>query len=188
MTAQPSVSTQDPRPLRSEPLPLDLLNTMWIEGGQVRDLLQTVAGTAIWLDSARVSAHYKPDPVTDADRRKLRAAREAILGIAEHPTDAAARGVFNEVLARGHRLAYLGQEGPASTPVVDKPQWMIPWLAAEGYLDLLVKWPKRIRQCQHPQCVLWYVDTSPGGSRRWCSMTLCGNRVKAGRHYQRKSR
>jgi len=160
---------------------------MWIEGGQVRDLLQTRAGTAIWLHSARVSAQYKPARVTEAHRRNLCAARGTILGIVEHPTDVAAREVFNELLARGHRWNYLGDEGPASKPVVDGPHWMIPWLAAEGYLDLLKEWPERIRQCQHPQCVLWYVDTSPGGSRRWCSMSLCGNRVKAGRHYQRKA-
>ncbi|OPX12458.1 CGNR zinc finger domain-containing protein, partial [Gordonia sp. i37] len=44
--------------------------------------------------------------------------------------------------------------------------------------------PDRIRQCQHPQCVLWYLDTSRSGTRRWCSMAICGNRTKARRHQQ----
>ena len=34
----------------------------------------------------------------------------------------------------------------------------------------------RVRQCD--QCVLHFYDTSKKGTRRWCSMRLCGNRVK----------
>jgi predicted RNA-binding Zn ribbon-like protein len=34
----------------------------------------------------------------------------------------------------------------------------------------------RVRQC--PACVLHFRDTSKKGTRRWCSMRLCGNRQK----------
>lgn len=34
----------------------------------------------------------------------------------------------------------------------------------------------RVRKCD--QCVLHFYDTSKKGTRRWCSMRLCGNRVK----------
>lgn len=179
-------AAKDPRPLRLEPLPLDLLNTSWIDNGQVRDLLETVSGAAVWLNSAVLDAEQVPDLVNETHRRSLCAARDRIRAIAEHPHAATARRDFNEVLAHGHRSCYLGKDGPATDLVVDKPQWVVPWLAAEAYLDLLAGMPDRIRQCQHPQCVLWYLDTSPSGTRRWCSMTLCGNRVKAGRHYQRR--
>lgn len=187
MTARSDGVDQDPRPLRSEPLPLDLLNTTWIDGGRLRDLLETTAGAAIWLKSAPVDVQYKPARVTEAHRRSLLAARAAILAVAERPADARGRKPLNEILARGHRRTSLGDDGPVREPVTDEPQWLVPWLAAESYLDLLVRWPDRIRQCRHPECVLWYVDTSPAGSRRWCSMSLCGNRVKVGRHNQRAS-
>lgn len=34
----------------------------------------------------------------------------------------------------------------------------------------------RVRKCN--QCVLHFLDTSKKGTRRWCSMQLCGNRLK----------
>ncbi|WP_159923412.1 MULTISPECIES: CGNR zinc finger domain-containing protein [Nocardia] len=36
-----------------------------------------------------------------------------------------------------------------------------------------------IKECGRPACTRLYVDTSRGGSRRWCDMTLCGNRAKS---------
>nr|WP_090396707.1 CGNR zinc finger domain-containing protein [Natribacillus halophilus] len=44
----------------------------------------------------------------------------------------------------------------------------------------------RIRECEHPECILYFVDTSKSGKRRWCSMELCGNRQKAADFYARK--
>jgi predicted RNA-binding Zn ribbon-like protein len=52
-------------------------------------------------------------------------------------------------------------------------------------LELLNQAPDRIRRCQHPACVLWFYDTTRNSTRRWCSMTTCGNRAKAQRHYDR---
>jgi predicted RNA-binding Zn ribbon-like protein len=56
------------------------------------------------------------------------------------------------------------------------------WSAA----DLLVG-PQipRVRQCANPACGWLFLDTSKGGNRRWCSMSACGNRAKAHRHYMR---
>ncbi|MFT0846127.1 ABATE domain-containing protein [Actinomycetaceae bacterium L2_0104] len=36
----------------------------------------------------------------------------------------------------------------------------------------------RVKTCQNPDCRGLYVDTSQAGSRRWCSMNVCGNRAK----------
>ena len=43
----------------------------------------------------------------------------------------------------------------------------------------------RVRKCE--TCVLHFYDTSKKGSRRWCSMNICGNRVKVAA-YQRRLR
>jgi predicted RNA-binding Zn ribbon-like protein len=40
----------------------------------------------------------------------------------------------------------------------------------------------RIRPCASPSCGTWFVDTSKGGRRKWCSMAGCGNRQKASVH------
>jgi len=44
----------------------------------------------------------------------------------------------------------------------------------------------RVRQCANPQCGWLFLDSSKGGNRRWCSMSACGNRAKAHRHYLRQ--
>lgn len=44
----------------------------------------------------------------------------------------------------------------------------------------------RIRECEHEECIFYFVDTSKSGKRRWCSMELCGNRQKAAGFYARK--
>src|SRR5258706_99731 len=43
---------------------------------------------------------------------------------------------------------------------------------------------KRIRKCA--RCVLHFYDTSKKGTRRWCSMQLCGNRLKVAAYAARK--
>lgn len=43
----------------------------------------------------------------------------------------------------------------------------------------------RIRTCGNPLCRWLFVDRSRNGSRRWCEMAVCGNRMKVGRHRRR---
>ena len=44
----------------------------------------------------------------------------------------------------------------------------------------------RVRKCD--QCVLYFHDTSKKGTRRWCSMQLCGNRRKVAAYAARQRR
>lgn len=43
---------------------------------------------------------------------------------------------------------------------------------------------RRIRICAN--CSWLFLDKSKNGSRLWCDMSVCGNRQKAKRHYERK--
>jgi predicted RNA-binding Zn ribbon-like protein len=45
----------------------------------------------------------------------------------------------------------------------------------------------RIRKCESDSCVVHFYDNSKRGSRRWCSMNICGNRLKVAA-YQRRRR
>jgi predicted RNA-binding Zn ribbon-like protein len=44
--------------------------------------------------------------------------------------------------------------------------------------------PGRLRKCE--ACILHFLDTSKRGSRRWCSMNICGNKIKVAAYQQRK--
>lgn len=37
----------------------------------------------------------------------------------------------------------------------------------------------RVKRCGRSECTRLYIDTSRAGSRRWCDMTVCGNRAKS---------
>ena len=45
--------------------------------------------------------------------------------------------------------------------------------------------PGRLRPCANDECRLFLIDRSKAGTARWCSMAVCGNRMKARRHYER---
>ena len=45
---------------------------------------------------------------------------------------------------------------------------------------------RRVRKCAH--CVLHFHDTSKKGTRRWCSMQMCGNRQKVAAYAARQRR
>ena len=42
-----------------------------------------------------------------------------------------------------------------------------------------------VKACEGPACTLMFVDRTRGRSRRWCSMGICGNRVKQIAHRRR---
>lgn len=44
--------------------------------------------------------------------------------------------------------------------------------------------PDRLKIC--PNCRWLFIDRSRNRSRAWCDMAVCGNRVKANRHYRRR--
>jgi predicted RNA-binding Zn ribbon-like protein len=44
--------------------------------------------------------------------------------------------------------------------------------------------PVRLRKCE--SCIVHFLDTSKKGSRRWCSMNICGNKIKVAAYQRRK--
>jgi predicted RNA-binding Zn ribbon-like protein len=45
-----------------------------------------------------------------------------------------------------------------------------------------------IRKCANPRCLLYFRDRSRTRRRRWCSMAVCGNRMKVAAHVRRHGR
>ncbi|GAB7190692.1 CGNR zinc finger domain-containing protein [Kineococcus sp. NUM-3379] len=169
------------RPLTGEPLPVDLLNTRWFSGGRLLDLLDDPSATAEWLTSWELAV---PEADLAEAVETLRRTRAALGAHVAAPEDPAAAAAVSAVLGTGRLRLRLGTGGPlrqAEAPPAALPAWE----AARRYLDLLQERPGRIRRCANDECVLHFVDTSPRGARRWCSMAGCGNRLKARRHHAR---
>lgn len=54
-----------------------------------------------------------------------------------------------------------------------------------AWSDVLSQLPGRLRACANAECTLFLIDHSRPGTARWCSMTTCGNRMKARAHASR---
>lgn len=53
-------------------------------------------------------------------------------------------------------------------------------------VDLLISQElSRVRVCAAENCAWLFMDKSRNQTRQWCDMSVCGNRAKARRHYQR---
>jgi predicted RNA-binding Zn ribbon-like protein len=117
------------------------------------------------------------------------ALREAVYRLFAAPDEPAADdlALLNRALAAAPARARLTQvDGRYAWDVgaLDlAPLAPVAWSAA----DLLVGPLRgRVRLCANEKCRWLFLDESKGGNRRWCSMSACGNRAKAHRHYARQ--
>lgn len=57
-------------------------------------------------------------------------------------------------------------------------EWLLAAVARSA-AEIISEGPRaRLRVCANPRCRLFFYDTSRTHRRRWCSMTVCGNRHK----------
>jgi hypothetical protein len=160
------------RPLADQPPGVDLLNTRWITGTTWYDVLDHDDLTRAWLADHGLPA----DPVP---RAELRETREAVAAAVADP---ARLPTLDALLDHGRLRLTVDAEHPE----VADPAWHAAWVCLRDFLRLRAEHPGRIRKCANPDCVLHFVDTSRTGRRQWCSMTACGNRLKARRHHDRQ--
>jgi predicted RNA-binding Zn ribbon-like protein len=96
---------------------------------------------------------------------------------------------FNGALARTPNRAHLRRTASGYAWQVTRLRPAIPDLLAPvlwSAADLLTGARlARLRRCDNDKCLYLFVDDSRTGTRRWCTMSTCGNRAKAHRHYMR---
>lgn len=105
------------------------------------------------------------------------------------PLAEASLGALNREIDRGAqawRLARAGRRVRWQWPP-DDPALSLARVSAAAADLLTDELAPRVRRCAGMDrgCAWLFVDTSRGGTRRWCSMDACGNRAKARAHYRR---
>ncbi len=157
-----------------EKLLLDLLNTTPVVNGTPQDELSDVEAGLRWL-----IAHGQP---ASADEwRALLDVRTVLQEIVRGDEEPAAAAPF--VLDVSSRALFMdgaivwAPELPAGRSAAAQ--------AVLAWNELSQSSPGRLRPCANPECRLFLIDHSKPNSARWCSMAVCGNRMKARRHYQR---
>jgi predicted RNA-binding Zn ribbon-like protein len=149
---------------------VELLNTTPVVDGEATDVLVDASAARSWL-----LAHGGAR--TD-DLDELRRVRDELQRVVWGESAPAALAPY---LSGVRQVPHLDADGLTwSFDGVDWPaQVVLAWGAVESEA------PGRLRPCANDECRLFLLDRSRGGTARWCSMSGCGNRMKARRHYHR---
>ena len=181
---------------------LDLLNTKPVLADGSTELLPDVRALERWLiasgmvTSAKAKAtlrSWRNSAEADAFLEQLIAfrerLREAVLRM-EHgsaPSDAFLAEV--NALLRQHPFSVLLHKREGKVVWETTFELLRPvdlWAPIiDATADILVETERsRLRKCE--SCVVHFFDTSKKGSRRWCSMNICGNKLKVAAYQKRK--
>ncbi len=147
---------------------LDLLNTTPMIDGQMVDRLAEAPAARTWLRT-----HGAGSEDVDA----VRTARDDLQRVVQMEADAS---VLRRYLSGVRQVPDIGADGLAWSLEAD---WTARLVLAWGELERDM--PGRLRPCANDECRLFLIDRSRAGTARWCSMSGCGNRMKARRHYSR---
>ena len=130
-----------------------------------------------------------------ADAVKLRETIYRIFSAVAHRkrVDAKDLAILNEYLARGLSRARVTEgEGAYGWGWSGKisPDMMLYPIASSAAGLLTSEDLSRVRECANEEegCGSLFLDFSKSQTRRWCSMTSCGNRMKFRAYYDRKLR
>jgi predicted RNA-binding Zn ribbon-like protein len=185
-----------PEPLFiADHLALDFLNTTFGTTNRV-ELINNDLQVYQWMSKAGVSVENMAQPLSEArgellrDALELRAiANDLIIATKNrNQIDPSRLNTFlicgssyyqiehNEKqrwILKTHRRLFSAKE--SLTPI------------AEAIADLIVNADfSLVRQCESPECILWFYDKTKSHQRRWCDMAICGNRTKAAAFRARK--
>jgi predicted RNA-binding Zn ribbon-like protein len=153
---------------------LELLNSTPVVSGVVQDQLADPEAARSWQQAHDGNG-------TAEERRHLLRARDVLQDVVRGSRPAMSLApLLKDVTSRPH-LSSAGVSWELDSPAERR-------MAAEAVLawsGLQETMPGRLRPCANPECRLFLIDRSKTNKARWCSMAVCGNRMKARRHYQR---
>jgi len=181
---------------------LDFVNTCPVQNGRPMELLPDFSALLRWFQAAELLSarevanlqqqwgHSAPAQRTVEAVRELRERlRKEILawehgGAVHHSTVAE----LNRLMVDHPMLTRLKASGSASSTELwfepRRPEDLFAPLAHSAATLFTNVDRTRVRKCG--QCVLHFHDTSKKGTRRWCSMELCGNRLKVAAYAARQ--
>lgn len=186
-----------PVPILGEPLPLELANTRFAHRGHEHEGLREPADLSAWLRQVRDRLPAAPsdrdlDGIGPAELAAARALRDALRTLFTAATagtapDADAAEVVNRAVRAAPQWRELAtDDGLAAVTRTAAPPVSAALAAIADEAVGLLTGPDAaaLRACAAPGCMLFYRKDHP--RRAWCS-PRCSNRVRAARHYARRT-
>jgi predicted RNA-binding Zn ribbon-like protein len=171
---------------------IDFLNTTPVIKGMALDLIDSREAIVRWAVQANINMSAGADSDTVADLSALRAclAQAFDLLAASEPVPRATIDDINKRINRsGMRLHLAERDG---LPVLEERATLVgPPVAtavAWDFAQFLGSFdPERMRHCANPACTMQFYDIGKNNRRRWCTMSVCGNRDKVAQYRVRKA-
>ena len=153
---------------------LALLNSTPVVDGAPTDDLADPDRARAWLARAGGLG-------SEAELQHVRQVRQALQAVVrgQQPPD-----VLAPVL-QGVTCVPAVTDGRITWTLSGPPERLLGVRAVLAWDALAKHGPGRLRPCANDECRLFLIDRSKANAARWCSMAVCGNRMKARRHYQR---
>jgi predicted RNA-binding Zn ribbon-like protein len=183
-------------------LTLDLLNTRPVQDGEPVELLPDVSALLRWFQAAEL---LRPGEVANLRQRwrnssraqrSLEAVREFRERLREEvlawerggPVHPATVSELNRLMSE-HPMRTKLKLARSSSSIelffeAREPEDLLAPLAHSAAILFAHVDRTRVHKCG--QCVLHFHDTSKKGTRHWCSMRLCGNRLKVAAYAARR--
>jgi len=184
---------------------LDFVNTEMIVRGQLTDLLAEWTDLIAWMVRAKLlSAGGGKDTVSRLSRAEggqllaeAKALRTVLREMAEQivagkPVPRSTVETINGLLSQ--RPGYpelIRTNGRFERRFNSETSGAARLLAplAEAACELLCDGDlSLVKKCRNDACILYFYDTTKNHARQWCSMGLCGNRIKVAAHYRRQKK
>ena len=177
---------------------IDFINTAIVVEGKPVDLLEEAQDVALWLNESHLcektneGTFVPPRRLIDearAYRGLLRRGMAQLAGQRRLSADLLRK--TNEYLRRCASSQQLQEDGKwyrslTSWRLQSAEDYLVP--IAESFARLVTEADLgRIRKCKNPECVLYFHDTSKGGHRAWCSLDLCGNKLRMAASRRRRN-
>ncbi|MBI5410691.1 MAG: ABATE domain-containing protein [Nitrospirae bacterium] len=182
---------------------LDFINTQMIQNGRLVDLLEGFSGLIVWLAQAGI---LDKTEAKEAIRRwggqpegrrvfeEGRAFRAVLRAMVERivngkPVHQSAVEAINRLLRT--RLGYSrlmrvqGRFEKRFQAVSQEASHLLAPLAEFAGNLLCAGDLSLVKKCRNSACILYFYDSTKNHARHWCSMSICGNRMKVAAHYQR---
>ena len=180
-------------------LALELINTETLDRGKKRDALSSPDALARWwkkvcdrcpdlcdIEGAGESIAWNTE-LLDA----VKALRTALRALATHVVEG--RSVeeadlkpVNEILALGYSALERTEDGTVKAVMhLHRPEQgsaLVPVALSALRLFTESDW-RRLHECRHERCIVFFYDTTKSGTRRWCSPS-CMNRARSTQHYR----
>jgi predicted RNA-binding Zn ribbon-like protein len=183
-------------------LALDFLNTRPVQNGEPMELLPDFSALLRWFRAADLLTSRKAAELQQRWGESARAERtvDAIHELRENlrrevfswehgaAVHSATVDELNRLMAEYPMRTRLKASGKITSTELyfepEQPDDLLAPLAHNTALLFAQVDHNRVRKCD--QCVLHFFDNSKKGTRRWCSMQLCGNRLKVAAYAARK--